>query len=136
MNALLIMFFLSYGTYALFNNFTFWFIYLFLLGTYYYITQIQLGSRKPEFQERKITIGTWSTPFDPQTYTTVKLNITKIIPYLEKVSKEIGEHITLTVFSIKLMAIVLKKYPEVYGFIRFGRVTIFKLIVLIVSSKR
>ena len=30
-------------------------------------------------------------------------------------------HLTPTIFTIKLMSIILKKYPEVYGYIKFGR---------------
>ena len=121
MNSLLIIFFISYGIYSFFNNFRFWIIYISLILTYYYITQVQLSSQIKEFLRRKITIATWSNPFDPQTYTSLKLNITKIIPYLEKKSKEENVHITPTIFSIKLMAIILKKYPEVYGYIKYGR---------------
>lgn len=121
MNALLIIFFVSYGIYALFNNIRFWIIYLSLVISYTLITQTVLGSSFKEFVRRKISIASWSTPNDPQTYTAVKLDVTKIEPYLEKLSKEIGEHVTLTIFSIKLMAVVLKRHPEVYGFIRFGR---------------
>ena len=121
MNSLLIIFFISYGIYSFFNNFRFWIIYISLILTYYYITQVQLSSQIKEFLRRKITIATWSNPFYPQTYTSLKLNITKIIPYLEKKSKEENVHITPTIFSIKLMAIILKKYPEVYGYIKFGR---------------
>ncbi len=68
-----------------------------------------------------MSLSSWSTPYDPQTYTHLKLDITKIIPYLKKKSEEIGEHLTPTIFAIKLMAIILKKYPETYGYIRFGR---------------
>ena len=121
MNSLLIIFFISYGIYSFFNNFRFWIIYISLILTYYYITQVQLSSQIKEFLRRKITIATWSNPFDPQTYTSLKLNITKIIPYLEKKSKEENVHITPTIFSIKLMAIILKKYPEVYGYIKYGK---------------
>ena len=49
------------------------------------------------------------------------MDITKIIPYLKKKSEEIGVHLTPTIFSIKLMSIILKKYPEVYGYIKCGR---------------
>ena len=121
MNAFLIIFFISYGLYAFFNNFSFWIIYISLVFSYYYITQVQLGSQIKEFLRRKVSIATWSTPLDPQTYTALKLDVTKIDPYIEKKSKELNEKITLTTFAIKLMAIILKKHPEVYGFIKFGR---------------
>ena len=67
-------------------------------------------------------IGSWNTPYDPQTYARIKLDITKTEPFLEKFSKETGEKITLTIFVIRLLALVLKKFPEIDGYIRFGRV--------------
>jgi pyruvate/2-oxoglutarate dehydrogenase complex dihydrolipoamide acyltransferase (E2) component len=69
---------------------------------------------------KKINYTSWSNPYDPQTYTTLKLDITKIIPYLKEKSEKINRHITPTIFTVKLMAIILKKYPEVYGYIKFG----------------
>ena len=45
------------------------------------------------------------------------------MPYLEKKSeelKEINEHYKVTTFTIKLMSLILKKYPAVYGYIKFG----------------
>ena len=121
MNSLLIIFFIAYGLYAFFNSFSFWIIYASLVFAYYYITQVQLASQIKEFIRRKVSIASWSTPLDPQTYTALKLDVTKIDPYIERKSKELNEKITLTTFVIKLMAIILKKHPEVYGFIRFGR---------------
>jgi hypothetical protein len=122
MNTLLIVFFISYAIYSFFNTSnTFLLLFLFFVLIYFYLTQIQLGAYHKEFLRRKITIATWSDPFDPQTYTQLKLNVTKIIPYLEKKSTEINSKITVTVFTVKLMAIILKKFPEVYGYIKLGR---------------
>lgn len=118
MNSILIIFFLSYGLYAFFNNFKFWIIYLIILIVYYFVTK---QNQKNINISNKINHTTWSSPYDPHTYTTLKLDITKIIPYLKQKSEQIKENITPTIFAIKLMALVLKKYPEVYGFIKFGR---------------
>ncbi|MCQ2816337.1 MAG: 2-oxo acid dehydrogenase subunit E2 [archaeon] len=118
MNALLVIFFITYGIYSFFNNINFWLIFLTLVLTYIYTTQM---FKAKEYLSRKVSIATWSAPYDPQTYTSIKLNITKVVPYLEKISAEIGDKITLTIYTIKLMAIILKKHPEVYGFIRLGR---------------
>lgn len=119
MNALLLIFFITYGLYSIFNNVYFWFIYLALVLTYIYATQLWVPHK--EYISRKVSIATWSAPHDPQTYTSIKLNITKIEPYLEKISKELNDKITLTIYGIKLMAIILKRHPEIYGFIKFGR---------------
>ena len=121
MNVIIVIFFLSYSLYAFMNNLKFWFIYIILLAIYYYITQYKIINQCRENISRKIFLSAWQNPYDPQTYTTMKLDITKIIPYLKKKSEEIKEHLTPTIYTIKLMAIILKKYPEVYGYIKFGR---------------
>lgn len=121
MNALLVIFLISYGVYSLFNNFKFWLIYLSLIAIYYYFTQVKFFQSAYNSLRRKICIATWETPFDPQIYTKVKLDITRVEPYLETISKETGEKVTLTVYVIKLMSILLKKFPELYGYIKFGK---------------
>ena len=121
MNALLVIFFISYALYSFFNNLKFWFVFVILLALYYYLSQVKFFHNSRSNLNRKISVSAWSTPYDPQVYTTVKLDITKIIPYLDKKSKEISEHLTPTIFAIKLMSIVLIKYPEISGYIKFGR---------------
>ena len=121
MNSLLIIFFLSYGLYAFFNNFKFWIIYTIFISIYYYIIRKNELKQKNINVSNKINYSIWSNIHEPDTYITVKLDITKIVPYLKKKSEQIKENITPTIFTIKLMAIVLRKYPEVYGYIKFGR---------------
>ena len=120
-NAILVIFFLSYGLYAYYNNFKFWIIYIFFIVIYYFVTAFKLYTHRQTNISKKINYTSWSNNYDPQTYTTIKLDITKIIPYLKQKSEEIKVHLTPTIFSVKLMSIILKKYPEVYGFIKFGR---------------
>ena len=121
MNSLLIIFFLSYGLYAFFNNFKFLIIYTIFISIYYYIVRKNELKQKNINVSNKINHSIWSNIHEPDTYITVKLDITKIVPYLKKKSEQIKENITPTIFTIKLMAIVLRKYPEVYGYIKFGR---------------
>jgi len=122
MNAILVIFFISFISYCVFNNIKFIIIYLSLIGLYTYLTQFVLFKNVINSVRRKIQIGTWGKSFDPQTYSKVKIDITKIEPYLEKKSTEIGEKVTLTIYAIKLMSIVLKKYPEINGYINLGKV--------------
>jgi hypothetical protein len=84
------------------------------------MTKLKFSSDNLENISKKINYTSWSNPYDPQTYTTLRLDITKIIPYLKEKSEKIKRHITPTIFTVKLMAIILKKYPEVYGYIKFG----------------
>jgi len=120
MNAILIIFFLSYGLYSFFNNSKFWFIYILLIIMYYLIAKFKFSSDNKNDISKKINYTSWSNPYDPQTYATLRLDITKIVPYLKEKSEQIKRHITPTIFTVKLMAIILKKYPEVYGYIKFG----------------
>ena len=115
------IFLLSYGMYAFYHNFKFWVIYVIFIIIFYIITSFKLYTNRQTNISKKINYTSWTNNYDPQTYTTIKLDITKIIPYLKKKSEEIGVHLTPTIYSIKLMSIILKKYPEVYGYIKFGR---------------
>ena len=124
MNALIYIFLITYGVYALFNNYSFWLIYLTLIALYYYITQVKYFPTPFQSTRRKVMIATWGALNDPQIYAKLKLDITKIEPYLAEKSKEIGEKITLTVYIIKLLSIVLNKYPQMQGYIKFGKVII------------
>ena len=92
------------------------------LITYYFISKYKFSSNNNNKENipKKINYTSWSNPYDPQTYTTLRLDITKILPYLKKKEEEIKVHLTPTIFTIKLMSIILKKYPEVYGYIKFG----------------
>ena len=120
MNAILIIFFISYGFYSFFNNARFWFIYFLFIAIYYIFAYITFSKNETKNTSKKINYTSWSNPYDPQTYTTLKLDITKIIPYLKQKEEQIKVHLTPTIFTIKLMSIILKKYPEVYGYIKFG----------------
>ena len=84
------------------------------------MTKFKFFSDNQKNISKKINYTSWSNPYDPQTYTTLRLDITKIIPYFKEKSEQIKRHITPTIFTVKLMAIILKNYPEVYGYIKFG----------------
>jgi hypothetical protein len=122
MNAILGIFLISYGIYALFYNFTFWIIYISLVTSYLFLTQFKFFNNTMNSIRRKVSIATWGETTDPQTYVKIKLDITKMEEYLEEQSKLINDKITITVYVIKLLSIVLKKYPELYGYIKFGKV--------------
>lgn len=125
MNAILVIFYISFLSYSLCNNLKFIIIYMSLIALYTYITQFQLFKNVVNSTRRKIMIGTWTKTFDPQLYSKVKIDISKVEPYLEQKSKEIGEKLTLTIYAIKLISIMLKRYPELCGFIKHGKVKFF-----------
>jgi hypothetical protein len=122
MNALLVIFFVAYSIYAFFNNFKFWLIYIALMALYIYLTQVRFLNSSLNSLRKRIQIATWGAPNDPEIYGKLKLDITKMEPYLEELSKEIGEKITITIFVIKLIALAMRKYPDFFGYIKFGKV--------------
>lgn len=122
MNSLLVIFFFSYFIYALSENRTFLFIYFVLLVTYIYFTQFKLFNNAYNSVRTKTTIGTWGPQTDPSTYIKVKLDFTKTEKYLHESSSNNGEKYTITTFVIKLLSIALKKFPEINGYIKFGKV--------------
>lgn len=122
MNSLIVFFIFTYGVYALFNNLKFWLVYLFLIGTYYFITQFKYFKSSYSSIRRKLIVATWGANNDCQIYSKVKIDITKMQDYLDKKSEETGEKITLTVYAIKLLALVLSKYPNLISYINFGNV--------------
>ena len=80
MNAILIIFFISYGLYSFFNNFKFWLIYMLSIIIYYFISKKKFSTNNnKENIPKKINYTSWSNPYDPQTYTTLRLDITKIL---------------------------------------------------------
>lgn len=60
MNSLLIIFFLSYGLYAFFNNFKFWIIYTIFISIYYYIIRKNESKQKNINVSNKINHSIWS----------------------------------------------------------------------------
>jgi pyruvate/2-oxoglutarate dehydrogenase complex dihydrolipoamide acyltransferase (E2) component len=77
-------------------------------------------------------MGSWDYSYDPQVYAAINLDISKMEKYIEDKSTETGEKITLTIFIIKLMSLVLKKYPQLYGYIKLGRVKLNNLYLLFI----
>ena len=69
---------------------------------------------------RKLAIATWGSPREGNIYGKVTLDATAALDHLERLSRETGEHITITHFVGKVMAEVLAKSPGLNGFLRFG----------------
>ena len=73
-NSLLMIFLLSYGIYAYFNSIKFWLIYFICILLYYLLTSLTLFSHKQINISKKINYTSWTNNYDPQTYTTIKLD--------------------------------------------------------------
>ena len=65
----------------------------------------------PHSAFRKLAIGSWSNPTDPKVYTKLKCEVSTVLNYLDSNSKY--RSVTLTHFFTKLMAELLKRFPEI-----------------------
>lgn len=120
MNALIVIFIISYLLYSFSYDWKFLGIFLSLTAVYHVLTQTNL-ILKSEFKgfRNKFTVATWYSPDDPHIYGKVKLNIKRMMPYLERKAKESNlEKITITLFTIKLIALLLNKYPSLSSYVR------------------
>lgn len=45
---------------------------------------------------RRIALGTWRTPMDPQIYGTLKLRMEPALAYIEDARHRTGQHVTIT----------------------------------------
>ena len=122
MNALLIIFILSYFYYAFYYEFGFILIFITITFLYTLLTQFIFFKTPYNGMRNKMTVATWGETTDPQIYGKVKLNLTKMEPYLEKLSAKINVKVTLTIFSIKLVSIVLSKFEIMNSYIKFGKI--------------
>lgn len=122
MNALMVLFFLTYLVYSLKYDWMFYMIYITLVATYTYVTQYLLLKTPFDHMRNKVTVGSWSSPSDPQLYGKIKLNVTKIEDYLVKKSKEVGKKLTYTIYSIKLLSLVINKFPTLNTYIKYGSI--------------
>ena len=69
---------------------------------------------------RKLAIATWGSPREGNIYGKMTLDATAALEHLERLSRETGEHITMTHFVGKVMAEVLATSSGLNGFLRFG----------------
>lgn len=70
---------------------------------------------------RKMTLGVWGEQSDPTVYGVVAQDCTKLVPYLEEVSRRADVKVTVNHLVGKAIAIVLTEYPQLNGIILRGR---------------
>jgi pyruvate/2-oxoglutarate dehydrogenase complex dihydrolipoamide acyltransferase (E2) component len=71
---------------------------------------------------RKIAIGTWRRAADPQVYGWTDLEVQPALDYINKISKESGQRITITHFMGRAMAEVFRRHPSINCVLRFGKI--------------
>lgn len=61
---------------------------------------------------RKIAMGMWDKPNDPTIYGRETVDVSNLIPYLERISEITDVEITPTAYCVKLMADILAEHPD------------------------
>lgn len=122
MNALLGLGILTGLLYSLFVDSTFFKLYVVIVVIYYVLTQLVFVERDPIKMRRSIMIGSWGEQSDPTIYMPLDLDMSKTLPYLEKVNKGKSKEdtITLTYIMAKAVAIALEGNKKIVGRIGFG----------------
>jgi hypothetical protein len=70
---------------------------------------------------RRIALGTWKTPYDPQIYGTLKLRMEPALAYLQQLHRRTGRKVTVTHLVIKAIGDALAACPEANVVLRAGR---------------
>jgi len=80
---------------------------------------IEALRRTPPF--RRLAIGTWSAPSDPQIYGTLEVDLTKA--YAWRAAQPPGApRVTVTHMVARAMALAMARHPDLNGFIRFKKI--------------
>lgn len=71
---------------------------------------------------RKMAMGSWQTAGDPSVYGLLEIDMTSALQYMGEIEKKQGVKITPGHMVGKAIAQVLKKRPEINGFISFSKI--------------
>lgn len=61
---------------------------------------------------RRISVGMWDPPGDPQIYGQETHPVESLLDYLDEIEEETGVKVTLTTFVIRAIAKILEEYPD------------------------
>lgn len=70
---------------------------------------------------RKISVGMWDTPRDPQIYGHELLNVGEAQRYIEEASAASGVHVTMTALVVKAFATAYEQFPALNVMVVNGR---------------
>ena len=121
MNASSIILLLVTIFYLLFFQKGYWKYFLGVLIPYYVITQIIFHDFKTNSAKRKFYLSSWIHPFDGQLYSSSKFETSNLKQFLHKYNEENKTQIGITVFFMKAIAHLFKKYPFLNGNIISGK---------------
>ena len=86
-----------------------------------YVTFCQESESRVMSLRRKLAIATWSSPREGNIYGKVTLDARPALDYIQQLREETNEHVTLTHFVTKVLALTLKEPIDLNGYISFGR---------------
>lgn len=123
MNPLIVLFFLalSLEDYIFRNGFLL--KYYFYSIIIYWIFYILTPSSQYNTAERKLALAGYSNSTDPTVYGKLKPEITKAKKFLDNLNNKVGKKITWTLFTTKVFALCIQKFPEINNAIKFGKLT-------------
>lgn len=75
---------------------------------------------------RKMAMGNWDGTGDPQIYGTLELDCVQALAYLARLRQEHNVHVTVNHLIGRIMALVLRRYPQINGLISCGKVCLRK----------
>jgi pyruvate/2-oxoglutarate dehydrogenase complex dihydrolipoamide acyltransferase (E2) component len=81
--------------------------------------KIKALKKTPPF--RRIAMGTWAHPGDPQIYGTIDVDLTKAQLWKAKLPPS-APKVTVTHMIARAIAMAMAKYPDLNGFIRFRKI--------------
>ena len=81
--------------------------------------KVKALKKTPPF--RKVAIGTWGKPTDPQIYGTIDIDLTKAQAWRKELPQD-GPKVTVTHMIAKAIGLAMKKYPDLNGFLRFRKI--------------
>ena len=115
--------------FILFNLVPVYFILLFT-GLYFTFSWVYTPSSSNKFNtiRRKIQICTWSDPVRPSLMGYIPLKISNALRFIDKVSTNIGCHVTITHLVSKVVGQVFSEFPDVNGKIAFGNFITYKTV--------
>lgn len=70
---------------------------------------------------RRMAMGTWGKPGDPQAYGTMSIRMEQSLQYIEEYRKATGQRLTITHLVAKAVAQALKDLPEANAIMRMGK---------------
>lgn len=86
------------------------------------LRNIDMKALKNPSNFRKLSMGNWDGIGDPQIYGTLELDCTQALAYVEKLRQETGVKLTINHVFGRVIALMLKKYPQVNGLIANSKI--------------